>query len=186
MAVAEPTSQMRLITGEEFARMVGYEHCELVNGRILQMPPPGDEHGSVQLLIGAALLAFVSIHKLGRVRAEVGIYVSRVPDTVRAPDAVFISNERYAQKETSAFLDIAPDLVVEVLSPGNTWEEMTQKMREYFAIGVRLVWIVSPSSRAVFAYRSLTDVREFAATDELPGDDVLPGFSVPVASLFED
>lgn len=186
MAVADPTTETRLITGEEFARMIGYEHCELVNGRILQMTPPGDEHGSVQLLVGAALLAFVSTHKSGRVRAEVGIYVSRSPDTVRAPDAVFISSERYAQKSASAFLDVAPELVVEVLSPGNTWEEMTQKMREYFGIGVKLVWIVSPTARSVFAYRALTDVREFTEADELPGDDVLPGFSVPVASLFED
>ena len=61
-----------------------------------------------------------------------------------------------------------------------------EKLREYFAIDVRLVWIADPQSRSVYAYRSVTDVREFTAQDELPGDDVLPGFSVKVAELFED
>ena len=61
-----------------------------------------------------------------------------------------------------------------------------QKLRDDFSIGVRLVWIVDPQSRSVLAYRSLTDVREFAENDDLPGDDVLPGFSVKVTQLFEE
>jgi Uma2 family endonuclease len=84
------------------------------------------------------------------------------------------------------FLDVPPDLIVETLSPGNTWSETIQKLREYFSIGVRLVWLVNPSSQSVFAYRSLTDVREFTIDDGLPGDDVLPGFSVAVRDIFAD
>ncbi len=84
------------------------------------------------------------------------------------------------------FLDVAPDLVVEVLSPHDSAAGLTQKLREYFAIGVRLVWVADPGARAVLAYRSLTDVREIRETDRLTGDDVLPGFEVPVASLFEE
>jgi Uma2 family endonuclease len=61
-----------------------------------------------------------------------------------------------------------------------------QKLRDYFSIGVRLVWVVNPNTRSVFAYRSLTDVREFAETDDLPGDDVLPGFAVRVSQFFEE
>lgn len=76
--------------------------------------------------------------------------------------------------------------MVEVLSPHDRWSEVNQKLREYFAIGVRLVWIVNPASRSVFVYRALTDVREYAATDSLPGEDILPGFSVPVHELFEE
>ena len=187
MAVAEPATETRLITGEEFALMPNTHWCELVAGRIVRMAPAGDEHGGVEGNVYNAIRSFVRPRKLGKVRVgETGIYTRRNPDTVRGADALFISNERYVQVKSKSYLDVAPELVVEVLSPGNTWEEMTQKLREYFAIGVRLVWIVSPSSKTVFAYRSLTDVREFAASDELPGDDVLPGFSVPVASLFED
>ncbi|MBC8074964.1 MAG: Uma2 family endonuclease [Chloroflexales bacterium] len=149
--------------------------------------PAADEHGGVELVVGVVLYNFVKEHKLGKVRVgETGVYTGRNPDTVRGLDVLFISNERYAQKKSKSFLDVAPDLAVEILSPGNTWEEMIQKMREYFSIGIKLVWIVSPTARTVFAYRSLTDVREFTDADDLPGDDVLPGFSVPVASLFED
>ncbi|MCS6941107.1 MAG: Uma2 family endonuclease, partial [Roseiflexus sp.] len=104
---------------------------------------------------------------------------------VRGMDVFFISNERYAQRTSRSFLDVAPELIAEVLSPEDSWSGVMQKMREYFEIGARLVWIVDPHARRVYAYRSMTDVREFTEADELPGDDVLPGFSVPVAALFE-
>jgi Uma2 family endonuclease len=177
----------RLITGEELAAMGDIGPCELVRGRIVKMIPTGDEHGGVEALLVARLVNFVYSNKLGRVRSgEVGIYTQRRPDTVRGADALFISNERYAKKTKAAFLEIAPDLVVEILSPSNTWTEITEKLREYFVIGVRLVWVVAPTSRSVFVYRALTAVRELAADAELPGEDVLPGFTVPVAQLFED
>jgi Uma2 family endonuclease len=81
--------------------------------------------------------------------------------------------------ELLAMGDIGPCELVE-------GSDVTQKLREYFGIGVQLVWIADPVSRTVYAYRSLTDVREFGEADSLTGDDVLPGFSVPVAQLFED
>ena len=74
---------------------------------------------------------------------------------------------------------------MEILSPDDSWSEVTQKLREYFAVSVRLVWIIDPHSRSVYAYRNLTDVREFTADDELPGDDVLPGFAIRVTELFD-
>ncbi len=118
---------------------------------------------------------------------EVGIYTHRNPDTVRAADVAFISNERYAErKQPSGFLDVAPDLVVEIMSPDDRWNDVTQKLREYFSIGVRLVWVAHPETRTVYAYRSMTDVREFGESDVLSGDEVLPGFSAPVGSLFEE
>lgn len=72
------------------------------------------------------------------------------------------------------------------MSPDDTIVEVTQKLREYFAIGVKLAWVIDPEAETVFAYRSLTDVREFKEGDALPGDDVLPGFEVVVKSLFEE
>jgi Uma2 family endonuclease len=76
--------------------------------------------------------------------------------------------------------------VVEVLSPSDSWIDVTQKLREYFALGVRLVWVANPPTHSAYAYRTLTDVREFTENDDLPGDDVLPGFSMKVAQLFEE
>lgn len=180
-------AKTRLITGKELATLDNVEPCELVKGRIVLMSPTGDEHGAIEANISAELLAFVRSHKLGKVRAgEVGIYTQRNPDTVRGADVLFISNERYAEKGSGGFLDVAPDLVVEILSPYDRWTDVMQKLREYFAIGVRLVWVVDPQARSVHAYRALTDAREFAADDDLPGDDVLPGFAVAVARLFEE
>jgi len=177
----------KIFTGEDLAAMGDIGPCELINGRIVPMTPTGDEHGAVEMNIAAELRAFVREHNLGKVRCgEVGIYVRRNPDSVRAADVLYVSNERYARKGSSAFLDVSPDLVVEILSPSDTWTNVTQKVRDYFAIGVRMVWVVDPTTRSISAYRSPTDIREFTANDTLPGDDILPGFSVPVARLFEE
>lgn len=187
MVVELAPTETKLITGEELAAMGDIGPCELIEGRIVPMTPTGGEHGRIEANIGAELLAYVRSHKLGKVLAgEVGIYTRRNPDTLRGADVLFISNERYAQQKSPGFLDVAPDLVVEILSPNDSWIEVTQKLREYFAIGVRLVWVADPQTRSVHAYRALTDVREFTENDDLPGDDVLPGFSVKVAQLFEE
>jgi Uma2 family endonuclease len=176
-----------MITGEELAAWSDLGPCELVAGSIAPVTPTSDEHGGYEANIVNILLSFVRTHGLGKVRSgEVGVYTRRNPDTIRAVDVLFISNERYDRKGATAFLEIPPDLIVEILSPGNTWAETIQKLREFFAIGVRLVWLVDPSSQSVFAYRSLTDVREFPIDDHLPGDDALPGFSIEVREIFAD
>ena len=111
----------------------------------------------------------------------------RNPDSVRGMDVAYLSNERWAQqKNKDGYLEVPPDLIVEVLSPYDRWSNVTQKLREYFAIGVRLVWVADPEAAVVFAYRSLTDMREFKTEDTLTADEVLPGFSASVAALFED
>lgn len=151
------------------------------------MSPTGEKHGIIEVNLGGELRTFVRQHKLGRVSGgETGIYIRRNPDTVRGADVVFISNERLARRGSSGFIDVAPDLVVEVMSPDDRWSDVTKKLEEYFSIGVRLVWVVDPESESVYAYRSLTDVRHFAKNDTLPGDDVLSGFGVSVADLFAD
>ena len=183
----ELTVVEKLITGEELLELGDIGPCELVEGRIVPMAPTGDEHGGYEGNFYYEVRSFVDLHKLGKVRVgEVGIYIRRNPDTVRGADVIFISHERYAQRKPGGYLDVAPDLVVEILSPNDKWTEVTQKLRDYFAIGVRLIWVADPEARCVYAYRSLTDVREFTEKDELPGDEVLPGFAVKVAQLFEE
>ena len=179
-------SEQKLITGDELYTMGDIGPCELINGVIVPMSPAGDEHGAYEANVVVELRAFVDPRKLGKVRTgEVGVFTRRNPDTVRGADVVFISNERYAQKTGKGFLKLAPDLVVEVLSPTNTKAELDQKLAEYFAIGVRLVWVLDPDISTVRAYSSPTEARTFGPADNLPGDEVLPGFSVPVARLFE-
>lgn len=193
VAAETPTAETaptggRLITGEEFALIPNKDRCELVEGRIVKMSPTGDDHGGYESNFALAIGNFVRAHNLGKMRVgESGVYTRRDPDSVRGMDVAFISNERWAQrKKTGAFLDVPPDLVVEILSPDDAWSDMTDKLREYFTIGVRLVWVADPKKRRVYTYRSLSDVREFNEPDDLPGDDVLPGFSAPVAELFAE
>jgi len=179
----------KLITGEELLAMGSAAHLsELIEGRITYMSPTGFLHGSSESNHAEKLIAFVKKHQLGKVVVgEVGIYIRRNPDTVRAADVAYISKARYAQQDKAkGYLTVAPELVVEILSPDDRWSEVTQKMREYFSIGVKLIWIADPEARIVYAYRSLTEMREFKATDTLTGDDILPGFSVTVSELFEE
>ena len=178
-----------LITGEELLAMGDVGRCELVEGRIVYMSPTGYKHADYESNFDEHLKTFVKQKKLGKVFVgEVGIYIHRDPDTVRGADVAFVSNERYSKRsQESGFLDVAPDLVVEIMSPDDRWSEVKQKLREYFSVGVKVVWVADPADRTVYAYRSLTDVREFTEADTLTGDeDVLPGFSMPVAKLFEE
>jgi Uma2 family endonuclease len=177
----------RVVTGVELAALGDIGPCELVEGKVIPMSPTSSLHGKCEGNFYFALRSFVEVHGVGEVLVgEVGIYTGRNPDTVRAADVLFISSERYAKRTSSGFLDVAPDLIVEVLSPNDRWSEVMQKLREYFEIGVRLVWVADPQSRVVYAYQALTDVREFGEDDELPGDEVLAGFSVSVKRLFEE
>lgn len=185
MAVAKADT---LLSADDLLAMGEIGPCELVRGRIVPMTPTGNPHGACEARFCAALQAWADAHGAGKVRVgEVGILTGRDPDTLRGADVVFISNERYARRTlTAGFLDVAPDLVVEVLSPWDRWAEVVQKLREYFAIGVRLVWLADPGARIVYVYRSFAEMRELGAGATLLGDEVLPAFAAPVATLFEE
>lgn len=178
----------RLITGEEFAAMADTGRSELVNGRIVKISPPQGAHGVCEFNFSFLIGQFVKAHKLGKVLVgEAGVYIKRNPDTVRGMDVAYISNERWAkQANKNGYLEIAPDLVVEVVSPTDRWNDVTQKLREYFSIGVRLVWVADPAAQTVFVYRSLTEMQEVKSGETLGGGDVLPNFSEPVAGFFEE
>ena len=147
--------------------------------------PPGYEHGLIETKIVSILYNFVQQHNLGHVMSgEAGVYTHRDPDTVRGMDAAFISDQRLAQAKSKSYLDVAPELLLEILSPSDLWSEVNDKLAEYFAIGVQLVWIVNPKRQEVHAYRSPTELEILTAPDTLSGGEVLPGFTIGVAELF--
>lgn len=177
--------QTRPVTGEELYQMGNIGRSELVKGEIIQMAPTGFMHGRVEHRIARALDVFLREHKIGEIiSGEVGVYIRRNPDTVRAPDVAFISNERIAKVKSKSYLDTAPELVVEVLSPDDAWSDLMEKLDEYFSIDVKLVWVADPRQRQVYVYRSATEVQRFTANEMLTGGDVLPDFNVLVADLF--
>ena len=182
---SHPAPPSTPITGEELFAMGDIGRTELVRGEIIYMSPAGHPHGYYEVNFAVLLYEFVRQHKLGRIlTGEVGIYTQRNPDTVRAADVLFISNERLAQVQSPSYLDVAPELIIEILSPDDRWSEIMEKLEEYFAIGVRLIWVADPRRQQIHVYHSLTNIERLTAGDELSGGDILPGFKVPVAELF--
>jgi Uma2 family endonuclease len=181
--------EQRLLTAEALYGLPDDGRCyELVNGWLISEPLPGFSHGEVVLLIGSLLRHHVASMRLGKVVVgDTGFILARSPDTVRGPDVAFVRTDRVpARTEASKFFSGAPDLAVEVLSPGNRPAEMHAKVADYLAAGTRAVWIVDPRARSVTVYRSLFSPTVLSEADDLEGEDVLPGFRVRVSEFFED
>jgi Uma2 family endonuclease len=133
-----------------------------------------------------AIGKYLDNHDIGELVGADGM-MQIFPNFVRIPDVAFISFDRLPGRKTPSeqVPHIAPDLAVEVISPGNTKKEMARKLKEYFRAGVRVVWFVYRVDRTVTVY-SAPDVCETRnEKDMLDGGDVLPGFQLPLAKLFE-
>jgi len=179
-------TKVDLLTAEDLYSSPSDRRGELVNGVFIDMAPPGVEHGGVVGNVAWLLGAYVRPRRLGRVLVGPGCVLRRNPDTVRAPDVSFIRADRIPPGGLSRrFREGAPDLVVEVIAPPDTRVEVETKLREWIEAEARLVWLLYPETRRVQAARSLLD-RVLLTTDQiLDGGDVLPGFSIRVAELFE-
>jgi Uma2 family endonuclease len=178
----------RLLSAEDlFLQSFPDARTELVRGEVVRMTPAGGEHGVIALRVGARLLAFVEAQGLGVVcAAETGFLVGRDPDTVRAPDAAFISRQRMGERPPpKAFWPFAPDLAVEVVSPNERAEAVQERVRDWFTGGARRVWLIYPTVRTVHVHRSPSEVQILGAEDSLSGEEVLPGFACLVSTLFE-
>ena len=159
---------------------------ELIKGELRTMSPSGSEHGAVIVNLTVLLGQHIKAHKLGvAFGAETGFKLASNPDTVRAPDLSFVPNEHIpATGIPKAYWSGAPDLAVEVLSPNDRDAEVKEKTAEWLANGARAVWLIDPKRRSVTVYRSLNDVTTLTETDELDGQDVVPGFRCRVAEIF--
>ncbi len=145
----------------------------------------GTYESFVAMKIGVFLSTFIAKDDLGIVLGADGM-MRLAPGLVRIPDVSFVSWDRLPNRRIpdDAIADLVPDLAVEVISRGNTHEEMERKLREYFQAGVRLVWYVYPESAEVHAYTGIEHKEVFPAEEAVDGRDVLPGFKLPLGELF--
>ncbi len=177
------------VTADQLLQMPddGYRY-ELVAGELRKMAPAGWRHGDIGGRLHSLLGHYIVQHKLGKVFfAETGFLLARDPDTVRAPDIAFIHKDHLpAQRPEEAFWPGAPDLAVEVLSPGDTLAEVDDKVRAWLDAGTMMVWVVNPKGQNVTVYRSATDIKVLTENDQLDGQDVLPGFRCRVGDIFVD
>ena len=181
------TTSMQILTAEDLGQMPddGFRY-ELVRGELRKMSPAAEQHGRITGTLTVSLGQHVLTHRLGTIyAAETGFLLSSNPDTVRAPDVAFISRSR---RETAGavqgYWPGAPDLAIEVISPGDTYAEVEEKVVDWLEAGTRLVVVVNPRQRLVTVYRTLAEVIVLRQNDALEGGDVVPGWTIQVEELF--
>lgn len=174
------------MTSQEFLTHPTSARSELVRGDVRVMTPASGAHGAIAGTLFAALNAFVEAHRLGLCFPDnTGFLLPGLGDTVRSPDVAFVRDDRLPSDGIGAgWMSVAPDLVVEIVSPSETAAALEDKLRDYRIAGTRLIWVVDPGSRVVTVRRSDGGEQSLSETDTLEGADVLPGFAMPVARLF--
>jgi len=175
------------VTAEQLLRMPddGWRY-ELVRGELRKMTPAGWKHGAVGGVLHVLLGRHVLQERVGRIFfAETGFLLARDPDTVRAPDIAFIRSDHLpATPPKEAFWPGPPDLAVEVVSPGDTFQEIDEKVKAWLDAGAMMVWVVNPSGRTVTVYRPPNRIALLTENDELSGEDVVAGFRCRVGEIF--
>jgi Uma2 family endonuclease len=155
---------------------------ELINGEIVEKMPT-EEHGRIVINIGAAIRIFLKQHQVGRVGAEIWYKLPADRYNARMPDLSVNSGHRPVVRQGSVLQ--MPELAVEIKSPTDSIKQMGGKAHYYLANGARLVWLVFPNKRYVEVYQLDGEVEVLFGDDLLDGGDVLPGFTMSVADVFE-
>ncbi len=181
------TTTSDLLTAEDLMRLHSKGvRGELVRGVLNETIASGVEHGEIVMQLGLLLGNFVVPRRLGRlIGSDAGVLLERSPDTVREPDIAFISAERLPLRQrVTGYAEVAPDLVVEIMSPTDSADALQDKARMWLTHGVKLVWVIHPDQRRVDVHRLEQPVERLNEHDQLDGLEALPGFHCPVASIF--
>jgi Uma2 family endonuclease len=175
-----------VFTLEQLARMPEDElRHEIDEGELIEMTRPKRRHGRLQARIARLLGAHVENRQLGEVLTESGFVLQRNPDTLRGPDVAFVRAERLAGLAEDEWIEGAPDLVVEIVSPSDTARQMGRKVQQYLAAGTRAVWIVYPDIQSVWVFESSGQGRLVEGDTVLSSPNAPPGFEIPVREIFE-
>jgi Uma2 family endonuclease len=175
------------ITAEQLLRMPrdGYRY-DLIRGELRKMSPAGGYHGWTTMKLAVPLGAHVIGHDLGAIfAAETGFQLELDPDTVLAPDIAFLRKERIPpEEERKGFWVVAPDLVVEVVSPGDSAMEVDEKVQLWLELGSKVVWLVNPKRRTVTVWHADRTSRLLTENETLDGADMVPDFQIAIANIF--
>jgi Uma2 family endonuclease len=174
-------------TAEEIERLgAAGERQELVDGELREKPGVSQRHGEIEFEIGGPLFVHVKGHRLGRVYpSDTQFTILHDPKVIRIPDIAFVRTDRLPpEPDRWHIAPFAPDLVVEVVSPNDSFEDVMEKIEQYQRAGVPLIWLVQPRRRAVEVFAIGKPPRLLLENDVLDGGDVVPGFTLPIADIF--
>ncbi len=161
---------------------------EVVDGQVVEKKLSARETEIASILVGL-LTPYLRTNRSGKVVGEMLFRINLENDLRRRPDVAFVSHARWPFNRRVPKVtpwDMVPDLAIEVISESNSAYEVLEKIHEYFAAGVSRVWVVYPNQAEVYLYASPTQIQVLKIGQELDGGDLLPGFHLPVAALFED
>jgi Uma2 family endonuclease len=177
-------STRTLMTVEEFERLPDDDNQhELDEGELIVMPPPMPRHGRVQRAVAVALDQAARKAGSGMVVTECGFRLAA--NVVRAPDVAFIREERLTDIPWDRYCEFGPDLAVEILSPDDNAGRLQRKITQYLKAGTHTVWVLDPETVTVNVYQKPGAFRTLTADDSIDAPELLPGFSIPVRTLFE-
>ena len=158
------------------------EGYEFVNGELKPMSPPTMEHGEISMSLILPLGTYIHRKQIGRLYPADTTF--KLGDRLVKPDIAYVTNDRLPDNRRQG-APIPPDLAVEVTSPSDSQYDIIEKALAYLEAGTRLVWVIEPIAQTVTVFRSKTDIETLTHKDTLTGEDVVEGFSCPVAQLFE-
>ncbi len=173
----------------EIANRPEYADCrvELVEGEIVTMSTVRSVHAEIEAHLIIKVGGYIHQHRLGRIYSgDAGFVLERNPDgrdTVRGLDIAFISRAKAPEPLPNTWVEVAPDLAIEIMSPSNTVGDTNLKIDQLLRAGCPQVWIVHPDLRRVDVH-SLAGMRVYREGDMLSGGDILPGFELAVSDIF--
>ena len=182
------TAKNKLLTAEDLLRLHSQGvKGELIDGVLRKKVSAGKRHSFIAGNILAPLHTHVRRGRLGRVGGtDGGVFIRRNPDTVREPDVFFVSAERLPlDDESDGYLEVVPELVVEIVSPGDSQTEVNEKIQMWLEFGVSMAVEVRPPQRAIVVHRPGSPAVTLAGDDALDGGGVLPGFRLPLSEIFD-
>jgi len=186
-ATPPPPPTVPLMTAEEFALRYGSEHVELIDGVVEVLPVAQQRHGKICFRAAQAVGNYADAKDCGHVTINDSfVRTLSDPDRVRGADVSYFSYARLPKgKMPKGLLSVSPDLIFEVRSPTDRWEQILKKISEYLSVGVTVVILVDEATESATVYRSEAAPQSFGAEQEMTVPDILPGFSLLVGKLFE-